>query len=42
MQISYIAAEMNKDFTRAVEVGARADIGMVSLRSPVWDRDLEA
>ena len=33
---------MNKDFTRAVEVGARADIGLVSLRSPVWDRDLEA
>ncbi len=42
MQISYITSEMNKDFMRAVEVGARADIGLVSLRSPVWDRDLEA
>ena len=41
MQISYITAEMNKDFTCAVEVGARADIGLVSLRSPMWDRDLE-
>ena len=41
MKISYITAEMNEDFTRAVEVGARADVEMVSLRSPVWDCDLE-
>ena len=31
VQISYITAEMNKDFTCAVEVGARVDIGLVSL-----------
>ena len=42
MQISYITAEMNKNFTRAVEVGACPDIGLIYLRSPVWDRDLEA
>ena len=41
MKISYITAEMNEDFTRAVEVGARADVEVVSLRSPVWDCDLE-
>ena len=41
MQISYITAEMNEDFTRAVEVGARTDVEVVSLRSPVWDCDLE-
>ena len=41
VQISYITAEMNEDFTRAVEVGARTDVEVVSLRSPVWDCDLE-
>ena len=42
MQISYITAEMNDDFARAVEVGARAGVGVVSLRSPVWDEELES
>ena len=42
MQISYITAEMNDDFARAVEVGARAGVEVVSLRSPVWDEELES
>ncbi len=42
MQISYITAEMNDDFARAIKVGAEAGVNVVSLRSPVWDEDLES
>ena len=41
MQISYITAEMNGDFKRSVDAGARAAIEVVSLRSPVCGSPLE-
>ena len=41
MLISYITAEMHDDFSEAVEVGARAGVEVVSLRSPVWGSRLE-
>ncbi|NKB70318.1 MAG: TIM barrel protein [Candidatus Latescibacteria bacterium] len=41
MQISYISAEMNEEFDRAVRLGAAAGVETVSLRSRLWGTALE-
>ncbi|MAF12882.1 hypothetical protein CMK11_20725 [Candidatus Poribacteria bacterium] len=41
MDVSYITAEMSPDFERAVRVGAKAGVSVVSIRSKAWGKAIE-